>query len=74
MDGAFGAACRAWYRDVPGLVARLQRSGIAVRLLEDGVFAGRRGRRLFRKEYDALVAGLAASPELRDVEAALARP
>lgn len=74
VDGAFGEVCRAWYRELPGFLDRLRRSGRQVDLRGDFLVAGRRGRRLFRREYEATLAGLREDPRFQEVERALARP
>jgi len=73
IDEAYGSLCRAWYRDLPQILAGLRRAGISLHDRDGVLMAGGSGRVLFRAEFDALVRNLRATPELVEIEKVLAR-
>ncbi len=73
VDRSYGSLCQAWYRDLPQMLTGLRQAGIPVQDRDGALMAGGSGRVLYRAEFDAMVRGLRAAPELVEIEKVLAR-
>jgi len=68
IDQEYGAIGHSWYRDLPGFLSVLGRAGIRIQTQDGALLAGGQGRVLFRKEFEAILAGIRGTPELVEVE------
>lgn len=72
IDRSYGAIGHAWYRDLPSLLSSLRRAGIRIQARDGTLLADGQGRVLFRKEFEATLAGIQNTPELVQVDRLLA--
>lgn len=65
VDSAFQALAAEFYRNFPTLIAKLQQSGIDIRLSRSAIFSGDRGQLHTEEQYDQLAKAVSASPALK---------
>ena len=65
IDSAFETLAKDFYTSFPAAIARLQQTGVEIRLSGSAVFSGHRGQLHTEERYDQLSQALSESPALK---------